>query len=96
MVKKKKNKKQKKEVIFRNKEQRKKEVANVIKQLNEFDLNMTYKPIQELFKLFKQYIDTGEEIKVNIPFPEINRRIKGLLSISVNEEVTIALLNEKF
>ncbi len=96
MAKKKKKKKVKKEIIFRNKEQRKEEVSNVIKQLNEFELNITYKPIQELFKLFKHYIESGEEVKVNIPFPEINRRIKGILSISVNQDVTVALLNEKF
>ena len=44
----------------------------------------------------KEYINEGERITVNIPFPEINRRIKGILAISKREDVTIALLNEKF
>ena len=35
-------------------------------------------------------------MEINIPFPEINRRIKGLLAISVNEQVWINLKNEKF
>mgnify|MGYP005711769945 FL=1 len=33
---------------------------------------------------------------INIPFPEIDRRIKGLLAISVNEEVWVKLEREKF
>ena len=92
----KKNKKEKKEIVFRTKEERKKEVEEVIKQLNEFELTIIYDPIKELFKLFKKYIDEGVDVKVNIPFPTINRRIKGKLSISANEEVNIGLMNEKF
>ena len=45
---------------------------------------------------FKEYITEGQRLVVNIPFPEINRRFKGILAISKNEDVTIALLNEKF
>ena len=57
---------------------------------------MTYAPVKLLYKKFKEYITEGQRIVVNIPFPEINRRIKGILAISKNEDVTIALLNEKF
>jgi len=57
---------------------------------------MTYEPIQKLFKLFKEYIDEDKDVKVSIPFPEINRRIKGKLSTNIKEDVTIALINEKY
>ena len=57
---------------------------------------MKYEPVQKLYKEFKKYIDTGERIIINIPFPMINRRIKGVLSNTVNEKVTIALKHEKF
>ena len=51
---------------------------------------------QKLMKLFKQYIDEDCDIKVSIPFPEINRTIKGKLATNVKEEVTVALINEKY
>ena len=91
-----KKKNKKKEPQYRTKEQRQEEVKNVMQQLSDFNLNMTYKPIQKLMKLFKQYIDEDRDIKVSIPFPEINRTIKGRLTTNVKEEVTIALINEKY
>ena len=57
---------------------------------------MTYEPIKKLYQKFKEYIQEGNRIEVNIPFPEINRRIKGILAISVREEVWVNLKNEKF
>jgi hypothetical protein len=94
--KKKKEKKEKKKIQYRTREQRQEEVKNVLQQMNKYNLNMTYEPIQKLMKLFKQYIDEDCDIKVSIPFPEINRTIKGKLATNVKEEVTIALINEKF
>ena len=55
-----------------------------------------YEPIKKLYGLFKTYINEEKRIEVNIPFPEINRRIKGLLAISVKEEVWVNLKHEKF
>ena len=91
-----KKKKEKKEPQYRTREQRQEEVKNVMKQLSDFGLNMTYEPIKKLMILFKEYINEDKDIKVSIPFPEINRRIKGKLATNVKEEVTIALINEKF
>ena len=99
MKKKKKNKKEKKEkkeVVFRTKKERQNEVATIIKQLSEFELNMLYEPIKKLYMIFKKYINEGTREEINIPFPEINRRIKGILAISVKEDVWITLKNEKF
>ena len=45
--------------------------------------------------MFK-YIREGQTIIVNIPFPEINKRIEGILPASVNEECGIRLRCEKF
>ena len=77
-------------------DERKEEVKNVLKQLSDFQLNPTYEPVKKLYLKFKEYISTGDRIVVNIPFPEVNRRIKGVLAINKREDVTIALLNEKF
>ena len=89
-------KKAKREIVYRTKEQRQEEVKQILKQLSHFELTPRYEPVKELYKKFKQYIETGDRIEINIPFPMINRRIKGLLAISINEEVWIRLQNEKF
>lgn len=81
----------KKEVQYRTKEQRQEQVKEVLNKLTEFDLNITYEPVKKLYSLFKEYIQEDRRIEVNIPFPEIKRRIKGLLAISINEETWISL-----
>jgi len=94
--KKKKNKREKKAPEYRSKEERQSEVKHVLEQLNEYQLNTKFEPVKKLYIKFKEYIGGGERLIVNIPFPEINRRIKGVLAINKREDVTIALLNEKF
>ena len=94
--KKKRTKKEKKAPEYRSKEERQSEVKHVLEQLNEYQLNAKYEPVKKLYLNFKEYISKGERLIVNIPFPEINRRIKGVLAINKREDVTIALLNEKF
>ena len=94
--KKKKIKREKKKIEYRTKQERQDEIREILIQLTHFNLDMTYEPVKLLYKKFKEYITEGQRIVVNIPFPEINRRIKGILAISKNEDVTIALLNEKF
>lgn len=94
--KKRKVKKEKKEPEYRTKEERQAEVKHILEQLSEFQLNVTYEPVKKLYLKFKEYISDGERLIVNIPFPEINRRVKGILAINKREDVTIALLNEKF
>jgi hypothetical protein len=92
--KKRKRKKVKKEIVYRSKEERQKEVKTILEQLSEFDLDSKYEPIKKLYGLFKTYIAEGNRIIVNIPFPEIKRRIKGLLAVSINEEVWLKLEKE--
>ena len=94
--KKKKNKREKKAPGYRSKQERQSEVKHVLEQLNEYQLNTKFEPVKKLYIKFKEYIGGGERLIVNIPFPEINRRIKGVLAINKREDVTIALLNEKF
>ena len=94
--KKRKVKKEKKEPEYRTKEERQSEVKHILEQLSEFHLNPTYDPVKKLYLKFKEYISEGNRLIVNIPFPEINRRIKGVLAINKTEDVTVALMNEKF
>ena len=94
--KKQKEKKEKKAPEYRSKQERQNEVKHILEQLSDFQLNPTYEPVKKLYLKFKEYINEGERLTVNIPFPEINRRIKGVLAINKREDVTIALMNEKF
>lgn len=89
--KKNKPKREKKNIIYRTKQQRQDEVRELLIQLNKFDLNNIYEPVKKLYEQFKIYIQNGERIVLNIPFPEIKRRIKGVLAISINEEVWVNL-----
>jgi len=92
--KKRKRNKSKKDIIYRTKEQRQAEVKTIIAQLTKFDLGIKYEPIKNLYALFKIYIAEGNRVIINIPFPEIKRRIKGLLAISIKEEVWMKLAVE--
>jgi len=94
--KKKKGIKRIKTIEYRTLENRKEKVKELIKELTKFELNPKYEPIKKLYQEFKKYIKTGDRIIINIPFPMISKRIKGVLSNTVNEEVTIALKHEKF
>lgn len=86
----------KKTIVYRTKEERKDEIKKIIKQLSHFELTTIYEPVKKLYALFKNYINEGQKITINIPFPMINRRIKGLLAINVNEKVFVKLQPEKF
>jgi len=94
--KKNKPKREKKPPVHRTREERQEEVRKIITMLTELQLNVTYEPIQMLYKRLNEYIEKGERITVNIPFPEINRRIRGILAISVREMVWMKMENEKF
>jgi len=94
----KKNKKlkDKKQREIRTKEERQDEVREIIKQLNDLSLNMTYEPIKKLMKLLNTYVNEGVRMKISIPFPEANRTIRGLLATSKNESVYVKLDYEKY
>ena len=93
--KKNKRKREKHKPEYRTKEERQDEVKKILNQLTHFDLNTKYEPVKKLYQKLKEYISEGERLIINIPFPEINRRIKGVLAINKREEVAIGLLNEK-
>ena len=94
--KKNKPKREKKPPVHRTREERQEEARKILAKLTELQLNVTYEPIQMLYKRLNEYIEKGERIIVNIPFPESNRRIRGILAISVREMVWIKMENEKF
>ena len=64
----------------RTQEQRRVQVRPIIDKLTELQMNMSYPAIRELYKVLNQFIKTGEDTKIKIPFPEFSRKIKGELS----------------
>lgn len=96
VVENKKDVKVKKEKQYRSIDERKIEINKIINNLNIYKLTLEYDPIKQLYTLFKNYIENGERIMINIPFPEMNKRIEGVLAINKNEEVAIRLKYEKF
>ena len=77
-------------------EERRASSLEILKQVKALDLSVTHPPIKELLKLLKRHNETGEKIAVNIPFPDLNRRIKGVLAPGAREDSYIVLKHEKF
>ena len=96
----KKEKKEKKEKYipeYRTKEERILETKPILEKLTELGLTLeNNSEIKELFLLIQRYIKDGERIEVNIPFPSINKRIKGVLAINVREEVYVKMISERY
>lgn len=79
--------------IVRTREERTQEVRKIITTLSELQLSVEYEPIRELYNIMNEYISNGERVIVKIPFPEIKKKIEGILSVNVKEEVWLRLNN---
>lgn len=90
-----KKEKKKKEVEYKTIEERKEQVKNILIEFTKFELGYKYEPVQLLYLLFKKYIDEGVAVKINIPFPMLQRRIVGELKIGKREDSVICLKKEK-
>ena len=75
------------------KEEKKLVVITIIKKINELQLSPEYTAIKELYKLLKEYQENDYSININIKFPEINRKIIGILPINTKNEPVIKLIN---
>jgi len=82
--------------ILRTEEERSIECRQIINKLTELQLTISYEPIKKLFIILQNYKKNGKKTKVNIAFPIINKRIKGILSDTLNEDCWIKLEHENF
>ena len=80
---------------YKTKEDRQEQVKTIISELNKLDLTIQYDPIKELYACFKKYIDEGESVKINIPFPAIRQTIVGELKIGEKEECVVCLQHDR-
>jgi hypothetical protein len=80
-------------MITRTKEQRQTEIKIIIKKLNELHLNTSYNGIKLLFKSLNDYKDATEAINIDIPCPELNIAIKGILEVDLKKKVWVKLVS---
>tara|TARA_Y100000748_G_scaffold247503_2_gene212117 strand:- start:930 stop:1250 length:321 start_codon:yes stop_codon:yes gene_type:complete len=79
----------------RTKEERQVEATKIIQSLQSLNLNPgQYQPVRTLYTLLQEYINLGERIEVSIPFPEIHKKIVGILAIRITESVVVKLTKE--
>lgn len=81
---------------MRSQTDRQNEVKPILLKLKELRLSpSSYASIKTLYQHLQIYIQQGERIEINIPFPEYNVTIKGLLATSETERVWVKLERNK-
>ena len=76
--------------MYRTKEQRIKEIKPIIEKLSELKIMASeHEEIRELLTKIQVYIQQGERIEINIPFPIADVEIKGVLATELKERVWI-------
>ena len=76
---------------LRTKEERRIETNVIIKSLNDLKINTGYSEVRELYKCIQAYVNDGVRQEIDIPFPAISRRIKGVLALDKKEKVWVKL-----
>ena len=76
---------------LRTKEERRIETNVIIKSLNDLKINTGYSEVRELYKCIQLYVNDGIRQEIDIPFPAISRRIKGVLALDKKEKVWVKL-----
>lgn len=81
---------------YRSVEERRADSRPIIEKLTELRLTTEYEEVVTLMKAIQRYINEGERIELNIPFPAIGRRITGVLATNHREQVWVKMEKEKF
>jgi hypothetical protein len=75
---------------YRTKEQRIAEIKPIIKKLSELGVKASdHEEIRELLTKIQIYIQQGERIEINIPFPIADVDIQGVLATNTKERVWV-------
>lgn len=76
---------------YRTKDERRHETLNIIYQLKENKISSDYPAIKKLIEKLNEYVNEGNSITFTIPFPEMNKKIKGILPIHKKEKCVVVL-----
>jgi hypothetical protein len=71
--------------------ERQQEIRPIIEKLSELQLTAQYESVQKIMKVFSLFIKDGGSFDINIPFPEVNKRFKGLLTDNKKYEIWVKL-----
>jgi hypothetical protein len=75
----------------RNKQERHFETLNIISKLKENNIGTQFEAVKQLLYKLNDYVVIGEKMEFTIPFPEMNKVIKGHMPIYKDEECVVVL-----
>lgn len=76
-------------------EQKKLVVTSILEQVNSINLSPQFLPIKELYKLLQEYQQNDYSVNININFPEIGKKIVGVLPINVKNKPIVKIVSSK-
>lgn len=76
---------------YRNEAERRYETLNIIYQMKQNNLHSYYPAIRKLLDLLNIYVKEGKRIIIDIPFPELKKRIIGTLEVNKKYKCEIVL-----
>ena len=77
----------------RSKDERREQVRPIFEKLSELKLAASeHDEIKQLFHIINAYVKTGDKQTINIAFPAINKRIKGVLEPNTSKDSCIRLV----
>ncbi len=76
-------------------EERQAEVRPIIEKLTELNITVMEPPIKELFSKMRLFVQIGEKIEINIPYPKTNQIIEGVLHPKIGKRTWIKMTTVK-
>ena len=77
--------------LMRTRIERGAEVRKIMQTLTDLGLTTSYSAVQTLLPMLSRYAQEGERTSIDIPVPEADRRMVGVLAASKREEVWLRL-----
>lgn len=75
----------------RNQAERRYETLNIIYQMKQNNLTSHYPAIRELLSILNTYVIEGKRIEIDIPFPELKKRIVGVMEVNKKHKCVVVL-----
>lgn len=76
-------------------EERQAEVRPIIEKLTELNITVMEPPIKELFSKMRLFVQIGEKIEINIPYPKTNQIIEGVLHPKIGKRTWVKMTTVK-
>ena len=80
---------------YKTKEERQEQVKTIVSEITRLGLSTQNEPIKELYACLRRYVEDDTVVKINIPFPDIERTIVGELKVGKREECVVCFQANK-